>query len=83
MITITTFNGTRGYGSTVAAACRDVAGVGTREVFVRLGRARFVPVEEASVEDVRHSGMLWASKNGSRHVVALVSEVTEQRAVSK
>lgn len=77
MITIEACNGTRGQGATVAVACRDL--VSASEVFVKLGRATFVPVEEASVEDVRCSGALWASKNGSRHIVALVSEVTEHR----
>lgn len=79
MITITTSNGRKGSGATVASASHALVG-GPQELYVKLGRGIFIPVEQASADDVRRSGMLWASKDRSRHVVALVSEVTERTA---
>lgn len=75
MITITTTNGTQGSGETVAAAAHDL--LGDREVTVQVSRGHFVPVEQASAEDVRRSGVLWGKKDRTRHVVALVDDVTE------
>ncbi|HEY9353038.1 MAG TPA: hypothetical protein VIP28_07310 [Nocardioides sp.] len=76
MITITANNGTRGIGSTVESACRDLAGH-SRKLAVRRGPGWFVPVEEASAEDVRRSGALWVNKDRSWKIAHLVNEVTE------
>lgn len=76
MITITTSNGRAGEGKTLAAACHDL--LGDREVTVQVSRGHFVPVEQASIDDVRRSGVLWGKKDRTRHVVALVNEVSER-----
>lgn len=75
MITITTLNGSKGRGETVEAACRDL--VGDQRTAVRLGRAEFIPVEEATVADLRASGAVWVSKDRSWRVGALLAEVAE------
>lgn len=80
MITITTTNGRKGSGQTLADACRNLVG-GPQALTVRIGRGKFQPVEEVSIDDVRRSGMLWASKDRSWHIVALVAEVTERSVV--
>lgn len=75
MITITTNNGSKGRGETVAAACRQL--LGAQRVTVRRGPGWFVPVEEASADDVRRSGALWVNKDRSWKIAHLVNEVTE------
>ena len=79
MITITTNNGNKGRGETVAAACRALLGgpLSPQRMAVRRGPGWFVPVEEASVDDVRRSGALWVNKDRSWKIAHLVNEVTE------
>lgn len=78
MITITTSNGSKGRGETVVEACRDL--LGGQHVRVKRGPGWFVPVEEASLDDVRRSGALWVNKDRSWKIAHLVDEVTESLA---
>lgn len=78
MITITTSNGRRVSGATIAAACRQM--FGAQKMAVKLGRAEFVPIEEASPAQLRASGAVWVSKDRTWRVGALVDDVTESPA---
>lgn len=76
MITITASNGSRGIGSSVESACRDLVGH-SQKMAVRVGRARWVPVEEATAAQVRHSGAIWINKDRGWHIAMLVDDVVE------
>jgi hypothetical protein len=75
MITIRTSNGSTGTGTTVAVACKAL--LDGRDGAVKVRRGQFIPVENATPDDVRKSRALWRKKDRSWHVVALVDEVTE------
>lgn len=75
MITITASNGTRGSGETVAAACRQM--LGSQRMAVIVGRATVIPIEEATVGDLRNSGAIYVSKDRFWRVGLLINEVAE------
>lgn len=75
MITIVASNRSRGTGTSVASACRALVGPG--KLAVKVSRTRFVPIEEASVAELRHSGAIWINRDRRWHIAVLVDEVSE------
>ncbi len=81
MITVVASNGSRGAGTTVAAACRALVG-GPGKLAVKVGRATFIPIEEATLGQLRHSGAVWINRDRGWRIAALVDEVVESQAAS-